>query len=194
MSYKPPFLVGPESVLNGHPIPLGFVGLPSWLGLVGVGLFAVGFVLLGIGEPFELVEFLNVFVNIVSYARLMAVLLAKAGMAFVVNLMFFGVGVVPTEHGNEWHFLISETPKHFLEHHEGASILFAGLAHSGIAAIVGGIFVLLIGHVAVLALGITSAGLQAVRLEYVEFFGKFYQGNGRSYDPFGYDPEFTSTD
>ncbi|MFW5919595.1 MAG: V-type ATP synthase subunit I [Halanaeroarchaeum sp.] len=191
-SVKPPFLVGPEAALNGHPIPLGFAGFPASVGLAGLGLFALGIVMLGLGEPFELVEFLNVFVNVVSYVRLMAVLLAKAGMAFVVNLLFFGVGVVPTEHGDEWHFLINEGPDHFLAHHEGASILFAGLAHSGIAAVIGGIAVLLLGHVTVLALGVTSAGLQAVRLEYVEFFGKFYQGNGRPYDPFGYDPEFTS--
>jgi len=189
---KPPFLVGSEAALNGNPIPLGFAGFPAVVGMAGIVLFFLGLVMLGLGEPFELVEFLNVFVNIISYARLMAVLLAKAGMAFVVNLLFFGVGVVPTAHGDEWHFLINEGPNHFLAHHEGASILFAGLAHSGVAAIIGGIAVLLLGHVTVLALGVTSAGLQAVRLEYVEFFGKFYQGNGRPYDPFGYDPEFTT--
>jgi V/A-type H+-transporting ATPase subunit I len=189
---KPPFLVGPEAALNGHPIPLGFAGFPAVVGMAGIVLFFIGIVMLGLGEPYELVEFLNVFVNIVSYARLMAVLLAKAGMAFVVNLLFFGVGVVSTSHGDEWHFLINEGPDHFLAHHEEASILFAGLAHSGVAAVLGGILVLVLGHVTVLALGVTSAGLQAVRLEYVEFFGKFYQGNGRPYDPFGYDSEFTT--
>jgi len=46
----------------------------------------------------------------------------------------------------------------------------------------------------VLVLGITSAGLQAVRLEYVEFFGKFYEGGGESYDPFGYVRQYTTED
>jgi Archaeal/vacuolar-type H+-ATPase subunit I len=46
----------------------------------------------------------------------------------------------------------------------------------------------------VLALGVTSAGLQAVRLEYVEFFGKFYEGGGRQYLPFGYERTYTTTD
>jgi len=31
-----------------------------------------------------------------------------------------------------------------------------------------------------------------VRLEYVEFFGKFYEGGGRKYVPFGYDREYTT--
>jgi V/A-type H+-transporting ATPase subunit I len=31
-----------------------------------------------------------------------------------------------------------------------------------------------------------------VRLEYVEFFGKFYEGGGRDYEPFGYERQFTT--
>jgi V/A-type H+-transporting ATPase subunit I len=57
-----------------------------------------------------------------------------------------------------------------------------------------GAVILVIGHAAVLTLGITSAGLQAVRLEYVEFFTKFYDGGGRSYNPFGYIRQYTTTD
>ena len=48
------------------------------------------------------------------------------------------------------------------------------------------------GHAIVLALGVTSAGLQAVRLEYVEFFGEFYEGGGDEYEPFGYERAYTS--
>ena len=71
--------------------------------------------------------------------------------------------------------------------HEVTEIMFGGLVHSGIGGVIGGLLILVIGHLLVLALGITSAGLQAVRLEYVEFFGKFYEGGGEAYDPFGYD-------
>jgi V/A-type H+-transporting ATPase subunit I len=31
-----------------------------------------------------------------------------------------------------------------------------------------------------------------VRLEYVEFFGKFYEGGGKPYLPFGKEREYTS--
>ncbi|MFW6436708.1 MAG: V-type ATP synthase subunit I [Halococcoides sp.] len=181
-AFKPPFMVGEAAVLNGHPVPLGFAGLPAIVGIAGILLFAVGFVLLGLGEPIELIEFLDVFVNVISYVRLMAVLLAKAGMAFVVNLFVFGVGATD---GGEWHFLITETPQHFLDHHEGAEILFGGLFHGGFVGILGGLIILLGGHLVVMVLGVVSGGLQAVRLEYVEFFGKFYTGNGRAYRPFG---------
>jgi V/A-type H+-transporting ATPase subunit I len=33
-----------------------------------------------------------------------------------------------------------------------------------------------------------------VRLEYVEFFGKFYEGGGREYTPFGHERRYTTED
>jgi V/A-type H+-transporting ATPase subunit I len=35
-----------------------------------------------------------------------------------------------------------------------------------------------------IALGIVSPTIQALRLHYVEFFGKFYAGGGRAFTPF----------
>jgi V/A-type H+-transporting ATPase subunit I len=193
---KPTFVVGEEATLNGNPIPLGFAGLPESVGLVGLGTFGVGLLMLAIADFVEVVEFLQVIVNVLSYARLAAVLLAKAGMAFVVNLLFFGVYVTGEGEHAAWHFGIGHMPQvgEMVHGHAVTSIMFPGLIHSGTAGLVGGLAVLVIGHLLVLALGVTSAGLQAVRLEYVEFFGKFYEGNGRPYDPFGYRPEFTSGD
>ncbi|MEF8757999.1 MAG: V-type ATP synthase subunit I, partial [Halobacteriales archaeon] len=173
---KPAFIVGEEAALNGHPIPLGFAGLPEVVGLAGLAVFGVGFVMLAVASPVEVVEFLQVIVNVLSYARLAAVLLAKAGMAFVVNLLFFGVYVTGEGEHAAWHFGIGHMPHvgDVVHGHEVTSIMFPGLAHSGVAGFVGGLAVLVIGHLLVLALGVTSAGLQGVRLEYVEFFGKFY--------------------
>jgi V/A-type H+/Na+-transporting ATPase subunit I len=192
----PSILVGKESVFAGYPFPLGFVGFPEPVGIVGLGVFFVGLILLVLGEPVEAVEFLNVLVNVLSYTRLAAVLLAKAGMAFVVNLLFFGVYV--TGHGThaEWHFGIGHMPHRgdTVHGHAVTEIMFPGLAHSGIAGLVGGLLILVLGHLLVLALGITSAGLQAVRLEYVEFFGKFYEGGGEEYEPFGYERTYTTQD
>jgi len=196
----PDLLVNPEkAVFNGHPFDLGFAGFAPEVGLVGLAVFAIGLVLLVAGEPIEGVEFLNVLVNVLSYTRLAAVLLAKAGMAFVVNLLFFGVVVTETGHGLAWHFGTSHSPAYYADkgvyHGEPVvEVMFGGLLHGGIAAALGGIVILVVGHLLVLALGITSAGLQSVRLEYVEFFGKFYEGGGEEYEPFGYETRFAGSD
>jgi len=193
----PGLLYGSDSVFNGHPFALGFSGFPEAAGLVGLAVFGVGLVLLVYGEPVEGVEFLNVLVNVLSYTRLAAVLLAKAGMAFVVNLLFFGVWVEQTDHGAAWHFGVGGMPSEagvMFHGHEVANIMFGGLLHGGIGAALLGLVVLVVGHLLVLALGITSAGLQAIRLEYVEFFGKFYEGGGRAYLPFGHERTYTTED
>ncbi|MFB6082415.1 MAG: V-type ATP synthase subunit I [Halanaeroarchaeum sp.] len=170
---------------------LGFAGFPVWFGLAGLAVAVVGFGLLLFGEGVVgLLESLNVLVNVLSYTRIAAVLLAKAGMAFVVNLLFFGA----YSHGGEFHFLVSESPRHVLAEFGEAALRFPGLIHMGVVGVLGGLVVLVLGHLVVLALGITSAGLQAVRLEYVEFFGKFYDGGGAKYDPFGYQRTYTTED
>lgn len=48
-----------------------------------------------------------------------------------------------------------------------------------LGAVVAGLF-----HVLNIALGIVSPTIQALRLHYVEFFGKFYEGGGRAFAPF----------
>jgi len=175
---------------------LGFNGFPQVIGLFGLAAFAVGLVLLIVGEPVEAIEFLDVLVNALSYTRIAAVLLAKAGMAFTVNLLFFGVYV--TGEGSEaaYHFGLGHMPHvgDMAHGHEVTEIMFGGLVHSGPAMLIVGLLVLVLGHLLVLALGVTSAGLQAVRLEYVEFFGKFYGGGGKEYEPFGYERTYTTED
>ncbi|MFC6826817.1 V-type ATP synthase subunit I [Halopelagius fulvigenes] len=175
-------------------LPLGFAGFPAMVGWAGLVAFFVGLALLVMGEPIEAVEFINVLVNVLSYTRIGAVMLAKAGMAFTVNLLFFGVYAIPGDHGDEWHFMLNHGPKYVLEHHSEATIMFGGLVHGDAATILIGLLVLVFGHLLVLILGVTSAGLQAVRLEYVEFFNKFYQGGGREYEPFGYERRYTTED
>ncbi|MCU4751079.1 V-type ATP synthase subunit I [Halobacteria archaeon AArc-curdl1] len=197
---KPDFLF---SVFDGQPFNIGFNGfgegsiwmLGAPIPLPGGGEFLftlplvmilLGAILLGIGDAIELVEILIPFAHVLSYTRMTAVLLAKGGMAFVVNLLTFGAW--ETQEGQRmfdagWEESIP---------YGSSEMMFEGLFHMGdgasaIAFILLGIIVLIFGHILVLLLGITSAGLQGIRLEYVEFFGKFYEGGGKNYEPFGYD-------
>jgi len=188
---KPGFLFNVFAGGEGAAFELGFAGFSAGVGQGALAVAALGFVLLLVGEGgIGLLESLNVLVNVLSYTRIAAVLLAKAGMAFVVNLLFFGA----YQHHGEFHFLIDHGPSYATAEYGAEALLFPGLMHGGIAALLGGILVLVIGHALVLALGITSAGLQAVRLEYVEFFGKFYEGGGDAYEPFGHERTVTAAD
>ena len=48
-----------------------------------------------------------------------------------------------------------------------------------------GVIVATLFHALNLALGVFSPTIQALRLHYVEFFGKFYEGDGAPFQPFG---------
>lgn len=50
---------------------------------------------------------------------------------------------------------------------------------------VGGIIILIIGNVLVIALEGLSAGIQSLRLNYYEFFTKYFTGKGIAYEPVG---------
>ncbi|ADD04955.1 A-type ATP synthase subunit I [Natrialba magadii ATCC 43099] len=193
---KPEFIF---TAFDGQPFDFGFSGfdmmtvftVPADIAYLGgfeatfpFLMVIAGIVLLAIGDPVELAEFAMPFAHVVSYARMTAVLLAKGGMAFVVNLLTFGA-YETTDGSRPFAAPWNEIP-------EGSVEMFPGLFHMGdgavaIAAFAFGVVVLILGHILVLLLGITSAGLQGIRLEYVEFFGKFYDGGGKNYEPFGDD-------
>jgi len=64
-------------------------------------------------------------------------------------------------------------------------IVFDVLMPGGILGIIMGVIVLVIGHVGNLALGILASFLHSIRLQYVEFFTKFYKGGGVKFTPLG---------
>ncbi len=183
---KPEFLVGTgeEAVLYEF---VGFAGVPEIVGIIGLVMFFVGFVMVGFGEGiagmFETPAY--AFGHVLSYLRMVAVLLAKGGMAFAVNLLVFGAWDTPDGYTN---FALFEEPA------AQGDVAFEGLLWLGLNAdffLVTIVFLLLavvvfvLGHILVLLLGITAAGIQMLRLEYVEFFQKFYEGGGEEYEPFG---------
>ena len=62
--------------------------------------------------------------------------------------------------------------------------MICGMLPPGIASILFIPVILLFGHIFNLALGLLGAYVHTCRLQYVEYFGKFYEGGGRAFEPF----------
>ncbi len=154
---------------------------------------------------FDLTGFIG---NWLSYARILALGLATAGIAMTINiiatlmnsilseiaapicgivlllgLIILGVG-----------FQKNSVPA------KGISILFILIGAFGalgaISVAVGLILalVLIFGHIMNAVLQALGGFIHALRLQYVEFFGQFYTGGGRKYTPFMAEREFTVLD
>jgi len=95
-----------------------------------------------------IIELLELMSNILSYTRIAAIGLSKAGMALAFN--FIAIEMIAPG--------------------GGINLIFAFL-----------IFV--VGHLMIFTLAIISAGLQSLRLQYVELFTKFFEGGGLDFNP-----------
>ncbi|MDI6719776.1 MAG: V-type ATP synthase subunit I [Methanomicrobiales archaeon] len=133
-------------------------------GIVGAVLLVLGVVGIAMESALEIVELPTIISHTLSYARLAAVGLSSVAIAMVVNLIAIGMIIEPQ---------------------------LENLSAAGIVFIILGVVVLVIGHLGNTALGLIGGGLQSLRLQYVEFFTKFYRGGGIKYNPFGLLRRFT---
>ncbi|MCX9084175.1 MAG: V-type ATP synthase subunit I [Candidatus Methanoperedens sp.] len=132
--------------------------------MVGAVLAIVGLILLIAGEGFiSILEIPTILSNVLSYSRILAIGLSSAGIALVVNTLSMDLFIRPD----------------------------GELLGGGIVLALVGVVILFIGHVINLLLGILGPGLHSLRLQYVEFFTKFYEGGGKKYVPFGYKRKYT---
>jgi V/A-type H+-transporting ATPase subunit I len=61
--------------------------------------------------------------------------------------------------------------------------LLAGLVQGSAVGFFFSILIYIIGHAFNLAMGMLSAYVHTSRLQYIEFFNKFYEGGGRPFTP-----------
>ncbi|MDP6489682.1 MAG: V-type ATP synthase subunit I [Candidatus Poseidoniia archaeon] len=77
----------------------------------------------------------------------------------------------------------------------GLAHAFNGMAFdigfTGVSAIFA-ILILVVGQTVVITLGLIGSGINALRLQYVECFPKFFVGGGTDYAPFGYTRKYTN--
>ncbi|TAJ45787.1 V-type ATP synthase subunit I [Methanofollis fontis] len=152
------------------PLMLDLTGFPpvamglNVAGAVGAVLLVLGIVLIGRESPLELVEIPTIISHVLSYTRLVAVGLSSVAIAMVTNFIALDLIIAPQ---------------------------LASPSIVGVVIVLMGIVVLVIGHVMNTALGILGGGLHSIRLHYVEFFTKFYNGGGKKYNPFGMKRKFT---
>ncbi|AAT43071.1 V-type ATP synthase subunit I [Picrophilus oshimae] len=127
--------------------------------LIGYIMIVLGFILILIFEGRQsLMEIPSIISHILSYTRLVGILLATVVLALVINRVFVSTLSMP------FYFIIL------------------------------GVIILAIGQIFNLIISVFEPGIQGARLIYVEFFSKFYFGNGKPFRPFAANRKYTEKD
>ena len=71
-----------------------------------------------------------------------------------------------------------------------SSIAVGMLFPKGVIGIIAGALVIIVGNVFNLAMSLLGAFIHDSRLQYVEFFGRFYEGEGELFTPLGSNREY----
>ena len=100
---------------------------------------------------------INILSDVLSYARLYGLMLSGAVISKIIS------GYVVTGYNGSTPFLFSGNP----------------------AFIILGVVLMILGHVFNLAIGLLGAYIHDSRLQYIEFYGKFYAGDGTIFTPLG---------
>jgi len=169
--------VGWGIVLLGLALISGDAINPTWDRLIEVNPIAYMYYVLIFGgialmvscdkskgamKVMALMEVATIISHILSYTRLIGILLASVILAHTIDYVFLkSVG------------------------------LFVAGASVGLPLIILGTMILFIGHMFNIVIGVFEPGIQGARLIYVEYFSKFYRGNGRAFKPFGSLRRFT---
>lgn len=128
----------------------------SMTGAVYFALILGGLGLMFYGEGVRaMMELPSIISHILSYTRIVGIMLASIILADVIDHIFLRTIDNPLPH------------------------------------VILGISIFFIGHIFNIVLGVFEPGIQGARLIYVEFFSKFYHGNGKPYKPFGRKRKFT---
>ena len=141
------------------PALLNNIGISICGAVIAVEIFASGRHSKGLGKAVKgftsIYGLINIFADLLSYARLYGLMLSGAMIANIVSTMSLQ------------------------------------LASTGIVGTIGAVIILVIGHAFNIGMGVLGAYIHDARLQFIEYFGKFYEGEGELFSPIGSNLNYT---